>query len=65
MLDPETWERMEPNNSAVPSVEAITSKALMEDNEKLMLLNTMVYGYNLGDKTWGKSHSLLSINSQS
>ncbi|PVH96483.1 P-loop containing nucleoside triphosphate hydrolase protein [Periconia macrospinosa] len=53
MLDPETWERMEPDNCAVPSVETITSKALMEDEEKLMLVNTMVYGYNLGDKTWG------------
>lgn len=59
MLDPETWDRIEPSNPAVPSVDSLTSKEVEEDEEKLMLVSTIVYGYSLGDKTWGDSRCLL------
>lgn len=54
MLDPQTWERTQPSNCAVPSLDTMSTQSLTEDDEKVMLLSSYVYGYSLGDKTWGK-----------
>lgn len=51
MLDPETWKKTDPNNRAVPSLQKISQRSVEEDEEKIMLVNSMVYGYSLGDKT--------------
>lgn len=54
MLDPQTWDRTQPRDDAVPSLDAMSMKSLTDDDGKVMLLSSLVYGYSLGDKTWGK-----------
>lgn len=54
MLDPQTWDRTRPDDDAVPSLDSMSMKSLTDDDGKVMLLSSLVYGYSLGDKTWGK-----------
>lgn len=59
MLDPQTWERTQPDNSAVPSIDTIATKSLEDSDDLVMLLSSYVYGYSLGDKTWGRTNPLM------
>ncbi len=54
MLDPETSELTHPGANGVPSINTISRKSLENDDEKMLLVNSLVYGYSLGDKIWGK-----------
>lgn len=38
----------------MPHLRVISMKSLTEDDDKIMLLSSLVYGYSLGDKTWGR-----------
>lgn len=61
MLDPETWERIDPSGHAVPNIRRVSLESVKEDDEKVMLLNSFVYGYSLGDKTLGMSFESISV----
>ncbi|KAI0180993.1 P-loop containing nucleoside triphosphate hydrolase protein [Hypoxylon sp. FL1284] len=54
MLDPETWVRTHPEDNPVPSISSISLKSLKEDEDKLMLVSSIVFGYSMGDQIWGK-----------
>ncbi|KAJ9143519.1 AAA family ATPase [Pleurostoma richardsiae] len=54
MLDPETWSRTQPQSNPIPSISHISQKSLLEDDEKLMVVNSLVYGYSMGDQIWGQ-----------
>ncbi|KAF4461135.1 P-loop containing nucleoside triphosphate hydrolase [Fusarium albosuccineum] len=52
MIDPVTLEEIQPRNLLVP----VIRKPLLIDNltsEQKLLLNPVLYGFSLGDKTWG------------
>jgi hypothetical protein len=53
MLDPVTFDRLEPNNSLVPRVYKPMRREILTAEHKMML-NPVLYGFSLGDKTWGK-----------
>ncbi|KAI9741267.1 MAG: hypothetical protein M1834_002983 [Cirrosporium novae-zelandiae] len=52
MLDPLMYDKMVPNNKFVPkSIRRLKASSLSEIS--LMILNSTVYGFSLGDKIWG------------
>lgn len=61
VLDPESWKKTKPDH-AIPSLDKISQKSVEDDEEKIMLVNTMVYGFSLGDKTWGERYSQTLLN---
>ncbi|KAI1105317.1 P-loop containing nucleoside triphosphate hydrolase protein [Jackrogersella minutella] len=52
MLDPLTLDRINPTNSIVPVISTSLGLAKMTLEHK-MLLRPVLYGFSLGDKTWG------------
>ena len=54
MLDPEIFDKLSPENEyiTVPSVKPLNKDKLTE--EQIMTVNTLLYGFSLGDKLWGK-----------
>jgi hypothetical protein len=53
MLDPATLESIKPNNRLVPYIKEPIIKEYLTEDQKL-LVNPQLYGFSLGDKTWGK-----------
>ena len=53
MLDPEISEKLNPSNDAiaVPMVRPFNKGKLTD--EQIMTVNTTLFGFSLGDKTWG------------
>lgn len=63
MIDPITFNQIEPNNAIVPIIRRPITGRNLSDDEKI-LLNPLLYGFSLGDKLWGETFlpaSLLTI----
>ena len=60
MLDPEIFDKLNPENETivVPMVRPLNKNKLTD--EQIMTVNTLLYGFSLGDKIWGKQTSILS-----
>lgn len=59
MLDPEIFDRLNPENESIetPMVRPLNKNKLTD--EQIMTVNTLLYGYSLGDKIWGKKDPIL------
>ena len=57
MLDPEIFDKLNPENETivVPMVRPLNKNKLTD--EQIMIVNTLLYGFSLGDKIWGKQTS--------
>ncbi|KAF2171505.1 hypothetical protein M409DRAFT_18619 [Zasmidium cellare ATCC 36951] len=51
ILDPETFDLVEPYDTTVPSVHPVAMDSI--GDEELKLMSASVYGFSLGDKIWG------------
>ena len=53
MLDPEIFEKLNPESYSisVPSVRPLNKNKLTD--EQIMTVNTVLLGFSLGDKIWG------------
>ncbi len=60
MLDPEIFEKLNPesNSISVPSVRPLNKDKLTD--EQIMTVNTVLLGFSLGDKIWGKQDPVAS-----
>lgn len=58
MLDPETFNKLVPYNDyiVVPHVRPLNKDKLTD--EQVMTVSTLLFGFSLGDKIWGKPDSL-------
>lgn len=54
MIDPIAYKEMVPNTKIVPIIHKTLVKSDLDETEKI-LMNPLAYGFNFGDKTWGKS----------
>ncbi|KAH9220381.1 hypothetical protein DL95DRAFT_329576 [Leptodontidium sp. 2 PMI_412] len=52
MLDPVIFDQLQPNNTLVPRVFKPMRREVLTAEHKIML-NPVLYGFSLGDKTWG------------
>ena len=54
MLDPEIFDKLNPENKSivVPMVRPLNKDKLTD--EQIMTVNTVLYGFSLGDKIWGE-----------
>ncbi|KAK3901434.1 P-loop containing nucleoside triphosphate hydrolase [Staphylotrichum tortipilum] len=52
MLDPQTMAQLRPLSQLIPSISVPMSVEKLTDDDKMML-NPVLYGFSLGDKTWG------------
>lgn len=52
MLDPVTFDQLQPNNKLVPRIYRPIRREVLTAEHK-MLLNPVLYGFSLGDKQWG------------
>ena len=57
MLDPEIFDKLNTENESicVPMVKQLNRNKLTDD--QIMTVNTVLYGFSLGDKTWGKQRT--------
>jgi hypothetical protein len=54
MLDPLMYDKVCPDHSLIPSIgRSIKRKDLTVDHK--LILTSVLYGFSLGDKTWGES----------
>lgn len=60
MLDPEIFDKLNPENETivVPMVKPLNKNKLTD--EQIMTVNTLLYGFSLGDKIWGKQELMSS-----
>ena len=58
MLDPVIYDQLQPNNSLVPRIFKPMRREVLTAEHKMMR-NPVLYGFSLGDKTWGKFVPLL------
>ena len=60
MLDPEIFEKLNPANDSivVPRVRPLNKNKLTE--EQIMTMSTLLFGFSLGDKIWGKQDPITS-----
>jgi hypothetical protein len=61
MLDPVIYDQLQPNNSLVPRIYKPMRREVLTAEHKMML-NPVLYGFSLGDKTWGKFVSTTSTD---
>lgn len=54
MIDPVAYKEMVPNTKIVPTIQKTLVRSDLDEMEKI-LVNPLAYGFNFGDKTWGKS----------
>lgn len=54
MIDPIAYKEMVPNTKIVPNIHTPLDKSDLDETHKI-LMNPLAYGFNFGDKTWGKS----------
>lgn len=55
MLDPETFDRTQPNNVFIPTIKNVVKTADVTE-EQLLTVTSVVYGFCLGDKIWGNCY---------
>ena len=60
MLDPEIFDKLNPESDSisVPSVRPLNKNKLTD--EQIMTVNTVLLGFSLGDKIWGKQEPIPS-----
>jgi hypothetical protein len=58
MLDPETFDHVQPNNEFVPAIDDIVPLTTITE-EQLLTMNSVIYGFCLGDKIWGNASRIL------
>lgn len=57
MLDPEIFDKLVPDNETivVPDVKPLNKDKATD--EQIMTVSTLLFGFSLGDKTWGEPDS--------
>ena len=56
MLDPEIFDKLNPENETITVTEVRPLNKNKLTDEQIMTVNTLLYGFSLGDKIWGKHH---------
>ena len=57
MLDPEIFEKLVPENLEIVVQQVRPLNKDKATDEQIMTVSTLLFGFSLGDKTWGEPDS--------